>query len=210
MIKVFVADEVATSEDEYCAVKRDKTPGSKRTKYTYLVDGVVWSSSYADPQAKRYWNFASTVRSLREAYLDQEQTDGDDLCCPDNDDEYDYGEPCFHRSSLAMLFWLQKRAWNEIRVKVMLTIGTILPAELTELVFEHAIQAEKLPMDLVIKETTMAAHPKSRPIMKTKVSSIYQCAGLRERLPEGVSWHYESSSESYDDSVDDYDSVEDS
>lgn len=38
-------------------------------------------------------------------------------------------------------------AYAEVRAKVMLTIGTILPSELTELMVEAALVAEGMPLD---------------------------------------------------------------
>ena len=44
-----------------------------------------------------------------------------------------------------LLEWLQKKAWREIRTKVLRTISLRLPAEMTELVIEWVLIAEDVP-----------------------------------------------------------------
>lgn len=53
---------------------------------------------------------------------------------------------CHHVTDLPMLDCLQQGAYNEIRTKVFLTAGTLLPVELTEQIFVYAMQAEEMPM----------------------------------------------------------------
>jgi hypothetical protein len=65
-----------------------------------------------------------------------------------------YGDQdcCFHDNCLDLLEWLQTRAWSETRYRVFSTIGTLLPAELTERVFECTLDAEDVPLDPRVKE----------------------------------------------------------
>jgi hypothetical protein len=44
-----------------------------------------------------------------------------------------------------MLGWLQEKAWGEVRSAVFMTIGRILPTEITEVVVEWTLQAEEVP-----------------------------------------------------------------
>lgn len=52
---------------------------------------------------------------------------------------------CVHTVLADFLSPLQRKAYGEVRAKVMLTIGTRLPAELSELVFEYTLAGEDLP-----------------------------------------------------------------
>lgn len=54
---------------------------------------------------------------------------------------------CFHEYSLYMLGVLQRKAWSETRYRVFSTIGTILPPELTERIFEATLAADELALD---------------------------------------------------------------
>jgi hypothetical protein len=53
---------------------------------------------------------------------------------------------CFHEDHASLLEFLQKRSYGEVRFRVISTIGTKLPADLTEMVFEHAMAAENAPL----------------------------------------------------------------
>ena len=57
---------------------------------------------------------------------------------------------CGHTESAKILQYLQMKAYNEVRTKVLLTIGTLLPADVVELLVEAALVAEGLPVDLRI------------------------------------------------------------
>ena len=58
---------------------------------------------------------------------------------------------CYHELNATALELLQEQAYDEIRLRVFLTIGTKLPAKLTELVFERALQAEHIPADTEVE-----------------------------------------------------------
>lgn len=104
--------------------------------------------------------------------------------------ESDFEEPCgcFHKLSVSMLGWLQTQAWSEIHGNVILTIGTILPAELAEKVFEQTLVAEGIPTSpsvrerIVVLDTTpdrkhkhhyWANDGKPRPL--SQVKALYKC-----------------------------------
>lgn len=78
-----------------------------------------------------FWDFASSCRVLRAAYKAQ--------TCSTT------GWECFHGCTANVLEWLRKKAWAEIRAKTFLTIGTLLPPELTVAVFTYALNAEGIP-----------------------------------------------------------------
>ncbi|KAK5170242.1 uncharacterized protein LTR77_004828 [Saxophila tyrrhenica] len=114
------------------------------------MDGLQWCLGPTDrPHLLRYRNFASAARLLRTAYLEHNCNSPQD---DEDDDDYAPSwrrQPpdCFHQSSRDMLEFLQKRAWPEIRYNVFSTAGTVLPAELTEHVFQYALSAEELPLE---------------------------------------------------------------
>ncbi|KAF2005236.1 hypothetical protein P154DRAFT_560154 [Amniculicola lignicola CBS 123094] len=54
---------------------------------------------------------------------------------------------CVHNLLLSILNIMQERAWKQVRRATYLAVGQFLPAELVELVFEHALTAEELPQD---------------------------------------------------------------
>ena len=139
-----------------------------------------------------FWNFSLALRILRPAYLDKSAAKADHLC------RLNENNSCFHSLSLPMLGWLQRKAWSEVRAKVLLTAGAVLPSELIERVFEYAIEAECIPTDPRVKEVIMVDHPDCldaepriernitgpRPLQKIKQE--YLCAGLVENSPEAV------------------------
>lgn len=86
-------------------------------------NAISWSSSF-------YWDFAAARRELWDTWVTKESP------------------TCWHRQTLKLLEFVQKRAYGEIRAKVMLTIGTKLPPELTESVFERAMLAEEAPLHM--------------------------------------------------------------
>ncbi|KAK0280146.1 hypothetical protein LTR35_008297 [Friedmanniomyces endolithicus] len=54
--------------------------------------------------------------------------------------------PCFHMSSERMLYVLNIHAHREIEEKVWLAVGTHLPEELTEEVYQYVLAAEEIPL----------------------------------------------------------------
>jgi hypothetical protein len=103
-----------------------------------------------------------------------------------------------------MLAWLRQRARTEVRVKVMLAIGTIFSAELAEQVFEYALLAEELPVDPTVCEAIMVDPPDcvdeagtarnhiTDPRPCAKATGIYTCQGVLDERPISVFWDCES------------------
>lgn len=87
-------------------------------------------------------HLTEVTRVLKSAYLSSAP---DGLCGRPNSKPRQ--PQCRHTWSLASLQVLQMHAYAEVRAKVMLTIGTILPSELTELMVEAALVAEGMPLD---------------------------------------------------------------
>lgn len=105
------------------------------------LDTRVVSDGGPDGSLRSFLNIAAAGRRLRAAYLEQDAADRK-VC----DAGASHTSPwCFHTAAKPGLRMLQKAAYGEVRAKVMLTIGTLLPAELAELVVEYAMIAEGLP-----------------------------------------------------------------
>lgn len=66
---------------------------------------------------------------------------------------------CWHRQNRQLIEYIYKRAYGEIRAKVMLTIGTKVPTELAEKIFEFTMAAEKIPLDANIYEEEIVSVP---------------------------------------------------
>ena len=155
-------------------------------------------TSFSGGALKVFWDIPMAVRTLRAAYDDKQASKDDELCVTKAWGYTLVERACFHKSSLPLLEWLQKRAWSEVRVKIMLTIGTVLPTELAQRVFECAMEAEDLPIDPQVEETIMVNPPDPldelqrvvckidgpRPFTRTK--PVYHCSGLNEPKPESV------------------------
>lgn len=54
---------------------------------------------------------------------------------------------CHRRMSLRLLYNLQVTVYNKVRCTVALTLGTLVPADICELLFESAMAAEECPLD---------------------------------------------------------------
>ena len=123
----------------------------------YFYEG---NELYAFPS---WYNFASCCRELREGMASLKSCK-----LRRRYDRYDEKkEQCSHEWNLPLLDYLQKRAYGELHATVMLTIGTILPAELAEHVFEHALIAEGVPSEPSVWE--MQSFPKKKWNRKHKV-----------------------------------------
>lgn len=114
------------------------------------MEGLSWTLAPSRDLAPsresdiRYWNLAGAARPLRTAYLEY-------VCSP-----ADYSRetrsapsvvsnPRFHKQALELLGDMQERAWSELRSKVFLTAGTVLPVESTDQIFADALEAEGIP-----------------------------------------------------------------
>lgn len=188
LVKAFVADDITVPGGERSSVKR-RAIEATGYKYSYNVDGVNWMTKGS---CRTHWDSPLAVRTLRNAYFDKMANDAEAACGPRTAYE---NEICFHNLTIVTLEWLFGRAWSEIRGKVMLTIGTILPAELTERVFEYAILAEEIPADPSITEKVVvdpsarkgdserSSRVKMKPRRSKKVRAPYWCAGLEQPRP---------------------------
>jgi hypothetical protein len=58
----------------------------------------------------------------------------------------DQPKACFHEKNATLLQYLQTMAYNEIRFKIITTIGTRLTSELTIKIFDFALAAEETPL----------------------------------------------------------------
>ena len=99
-----------------------------------------WCSPLGERRDRFHWNFASAARTLRSSYLATDSNGSLEGNCDRNQDHYDC---CFHDHSIDLVDWLQRKAWSEVRVKVLQTIGTILPAELMEHVLNMPLKPRK-------------------------------------------------------------------
>lgn len=100
-----------------------------------------------DPDRRRctYLGFASIARTLRKQYA---QVQAENCCWKPLGNN-----SCFLKASVDFLGWLQKKAWSENRYKIFCTVGTILPAEITEQIFEQSLISEEIPQDPRVEET---------------------------------------------------------
>ena len=121
-----------------CPSSKNDLTGSTQDRYS----GLTWRGR-GENTRPFFWDFAASGRVLRSAYRT--------FRCRSSPDE------CFHEYSIALLDWLQKKAWSEIRANVLLTVGDLLPAELAEWIFEAALEAEEVPND----PTTRIAYVKT-------------------------------------------------
>ena len=92
------------------------------------------------PPLPPFSDLAGIARKFREAY----RQNGSNPC----DSEASDPPECFHTNSAFTLALLQRSAYGEVRGKVMLTAGVLLPAELTDEIVEYALVAEGLPAEL--------------------------------------------------------------
>lgn len=86
---------------------------------------ATWPSSM-------YWDFAAARRKLWSTWQ---------RGCNTSD------RNCWHSQIYPLMEYIQRRAYSEIRAKVMLTVGAAMPTELTETIFRLAMEAEEAPLD---------------------------------------------------------------
>lgn len=195
VIKAFVDDIIPASMASMAV------PGRRPLKSGDVeAEGLSWTPIASDADGPFYWDFASTVRPLRTAYMDR-------LCSYDSVlDQVDAPERdgssgcCFHQKSVQLLDWLQTRAWSELRANVFLTIGTILPPELTEYVFECALEAQGVPSNPKTYETYPVEPPswlldrreqwgskrKVQPRKCKRTKAAYKCWFIEDPNPDRV------------------------
>ena len=135
------------------------------------------------------WEFPWASRTLRERYLRLMNERG--CHCRVND-------RCFHTLDVHHLGWLQLKAWSETRCRIFCTIGTSLPTELTERIFEHVLGAEEVPESpsVMRKEDNGAAQKwvasgcvqsRGRYDPRTKlVKNMYRCIKMERNIDNMV------------------------
>ncbi|KAK4892083.1 hypothetical protein LTR27_009433 [Elasticomyces elasticus] len=171
---------------------------------TVRVTGLVWYQGSCGWEGIEYWDYASAVRELRGAF-----TKHDSLCrTNDYDDEYDYdygyrrnrrSPKCFHENSFAMIEWLQKKAWGEIRSNLLRIVGNRLPVELADSIFEYALEAEGVPAQPTLKEkyrpepTASQRRRGRKPCLRSRRKLEYTCGKTRKSSPARYGLYYSSS-----------------
>jgi hypothetical protein len=165
-------------------------PGNNTPWIRVAIDGITWHQFWKDTRHLRYWDFAAAARTLRAAYVAA-------TCMEKSEHEYpDHCTmTCFHSSSLDLLDRLQTKAWSEIRANVFQTIGTLLPTELTERVFEFALVSEDIPLHPMVDANVLTDPPESivqtakarkleppPPRYKRRIKEPYLCS-VFERQP---------------------------
>jgi hypothetical protein len=118
------------------------TYANTREIYSSDIEIAVTNSNTIDLRTE-HWNFAGARRELSNSWLTQ-MCDTSSIRTGDSNNRR---VGCYHEHGNDMLVFLQKKAWSEIRAKVFLTLGSRLSAELTELIFLRALEAEEVPMD---------------------------------------------------------------
>ncbi|KAK3674059.1 hypothetical protein LTR78_005906 [Recurvomyces mirabilis] len=107
-----------------------------------------------------YWDFASVLRELKASYSEATcEYDGDRSDEADEDESYT--RACFHKDSIDLLEWLQKKAWQEVRTKVATTAGSRLPVELVDQIMECALHAESIPLEPTVRTMREPETPES-------------------------------------------------
>lgn len=104
------------------------------------------------------------------------------LPCPKPENAWCDREDCYHLYNLNLLELLHKKAFGEVKSKVFLTIGTVLPTELTEQIFEFVMAAEEVPLEPRVRDTILEPVDPELVEMKgrrfterTKVKEEYRC-----------------------------------
>lgn len=120
-----------------------------------------------------FYDYAAAVRELSTGLAAE---------CLKEQSEYN---SCYHVLNLDTLDFLHKQAYGEVRTKMFLTVGSQLPMELTEHIFELAMQAEGVPLDPKVRDTKRTLLWSSDPevvitdyVETTQVRGPYQCSRM--------------------------------
>ena len=97
-----------------------------------------------------YWDFASVLRFLKSRYSEARCENDGDQSDDENDRLYLEGptiRKCFHRDSIGILEWLQKKTRQEVCTKVVVIAACRLPVGLTDRIMKFAFQVEDISLD---------------------------------------------------------------
>ena len=154
VIRDFIA-EVSDLQDAKAAKANLTSTVSNNTPWLGM-DGITWHQATKSRPHSRYWDFAAATRPLQTAYFYNICNNKEiDENAEFDDDTY----TCFHSNSFDLLHRLQIKAWSEIRSNVFQTIGTLLPTELTERIFEFALAAEEIPLQPKVYQDVLVQPP---------------------------------------------------
>lgn len=93
-----------------------------------------------------FCDYAAAFRKLRSAWTIQCDT----KFAKDGKSEH---STCWHKQNRALLELVQKRAHDEFRATIMLTVGAQLPVELTKTIHDLAIELEDILQGDILSET---------------------------------------------------------
>lgn len=101
-------------------------------------------------------------------------------CATKRNDRSAFGlRDCHRRASFEMLHTLQTRAWGQVRARVLLTIGTLVPKEVCDEIFLFALAAEQIPEDpRVLLPSLMPGRPWRAGDSQSSVRPEYRCSKL--------------------------------
>jgi hypothetical protein len=137
LIRAFVAREPNSHGARYRLAR------SLHADFIMDLSGVSWRPGRRHAW---YWDFSTAAKTLDSVYFERRCARVGGTSNADRDLDERSG-CCIHSTSIELLDWLQTKAWSEIRNNVFQTIGTLLPTELTERIFEYALDVEKISHD---------------------------------------------------------------
>lgn len=112
-----------------------------------LAKGLVERRDVKTCSNTMYWDFTAANQKLLSAWKEG---------CNFTSDY------CWHRQNRELIEYIYKHAYGEVRAKVMLTIGTKVPTELAEKIFEFAMAAEEIPLNACFHEEEIVAIPEHK------------------------------------------------
>ena len=150
---------------------------------TLCGDGLSWAAT-PETSLRLHWDFPAAVRAFAQVYY--HKTDEKECQLGSA------GLRCFHMLSIDIFGWLQRMAWFESKYRVFSTVGTILPAELTERIFIHALEAEDILFDPDVKQREDCSTARNAESLRddidlnehidgycTELKEAYRCAYMR-------------------------------
>ena len=171
-IRCYVDDDVIPDESRRGCEEKENPKDHGRHDCSVYVNGFWFRSPPAFIEQKlKFWNFASAAHVLRHACLAGECNSRRGIC--------------IHNHCFSLLDWLQKKAWSEIRGIIFRTLGTLFSTELTEKIFECALQAEGLPLDPRVRQAVVTAEVdvQAQPRVVWRVKDEYRWRFTQDRDP---------------------------